>query len=101
MTQEWDQANPEKRRSINRRYWQRKSGLFLTFEEEQAIYAKSDGLCVICSEPAQVIDHDHETGQPRGALCRKCNQGIGLLGDDEEKLMKALDYLRSSRYVEV
>ncbi len=43
------------------------------------------------------IDHDHNTGAFRGWLCHKCNCGIGLLGDNEEGLERALRYLRKSR----
>ena len=43
------------------------------------------------------LDHCHETGVFRGWLCAGCNMGIGLLGDNEEGLLKALDYLRRSK----
>ena len=29
------------------------------------------------------LDHDHETGQFRGYLCKRCNTGTGLIGDNE------------------
>jgi len=43
------------------------------------------------------IDHDHTTGVVRGVLCKPCNTGLGLLGDSEEGLSRALDYLREGR----
>lgn len=41
-----------------------------------------------------MIDHDHETGRIRGLLCRPCNAGLGLLGDQDTRVQLALDYLR-------
>jgi hypothetical protein len=38
------------------------------------------------------IDHDHETGEIRGLLCYRCNNGIGLLGSPKA-LRQAADYL--------
>ena len=43
-----------------------------------------------------VVDHCHETGVVRGILCTMCNKGIGLLGDTESGVNKALLYLRKS-----
>jgi hypothetical protein len=57
--------------------------------------------CAICeaslklkSRQAYHIDHCHKTDRVRGILCSGCNRGIGLLGDDEAGVMRALDYLR-------
>lgn len=44
------------------------------------------------------IDHCHDTGNVRGLLCNKCNQGIGLLNDDPIVLERALYYLKESLY---
>jgi recombination endonuclease VII len=41
------------------------------------------------------LDHCHLTGEFRGWLCGPCNQGIGLLGDNEAGLIQAIFYLRS------
>lgn len=55
-------------------------------------------VCAVCGKPEQGrrlnIDHDHVTGLVRGLLCRKCNAGIGLLGDTPEGVEAALEYLR-------
>lgn len=42
------------------------------------------------------IDHDHKTGRVRGFLCNRCNTGLGKLGDTEEGLLRALEYIRAS-----
>jgi hypothetical protein len=64
--------------------------------------AKNGGLCKSCVDrklkienPAYDLDHCHETGTVRGLLCGRCNKGLGLLGDNEKAVMRALEYLRS------
>jgi hypothetical protein len=42
------------------------------------------------------LDHCHVTNTFRGWICTQCNTGIGSLGDNEEGLLKALDYLRKA-----
>lgn len=65
--------------------------------------------CAICTKPvyknkASVpdgvdgtwgwqCDHDHDTGEFRGWLCKKCNTGMGALGDNLESLLRAVQYL--------
>lgn len=39
------------------------------------------------------IDHSHETGAVRGLLCSRCNQALGLFGDNPDVLRKAAEYL--------
>ena len=39
------------------------------------------------------LDHCHETGDFRGWLCKKCNTGLGLLGDNVTELSRAIKYL--------
>lgn len=52
--------------------------------------------CQICKATAAKkyhLDHCHTTGKFRGLLCSKCNNGLGMLGDNSSTLIKALDYL--------
>lgn len=53
--------------------------------------------CQCCNEKTNqlVLDHDHESGEFRGWICRNCNHGIGKLGDTLEGLEKAVLYLKS------
>jgi hypothetical protein len=59
------------------------------------IYTTPPAMCQCCGAVTQlVLDHCHATGNFRGWLCRRCNIGIGGLGDTEFGLQRALDYLR-------
>lgn len=58
------------------------------------------GKCAIClnslfsEKVTMAADHCHETMQPRGILCRKCNCMLGLAHDKIETLQSAIDYLK-------
>jgi hypothetical protein len=53
------------------------------------------GVCEGCSTTTMVVsDHNHRTGQVRGMLCRPCNGILGRYGDDPERLMDLVKYLR-------
>ena len=57
--------------------------------------ARQADACVICGdESGLVVDHDHRTGRVRGALCQRCNMGLGHFRDDPELLELAAMYLR-------
>ena len=55
--------------------------------------------CDLCTRTDMelVFDHDHKTLEHRGWLCQNCNQGLGRLGDNEEGLQRALNYLIKSK----
>ena len=92
---EYREKNPNKNRN-----YQLKRNYNLTPEQYDEMYSNQHGRCAICgvhqSELAfnLAVDHDHETGEVRGLLCRKCNSGIGYFKDDMELINKALDYLK-------
>lgn len=44
-----------------------------------------------------VVDHCHETGDVRGLVCTKCNNGLGAFRDDPELLRKGILYLEEGR----
>lgn len=70
----------------------------LNYFERQEMVAEAGGRCEICgtTDPGKrgwMIDHCHDTGAVRGVLCSPCNVGIGMLGDDIDRLRAAVAYL--------
>ncbi len=75
---EYNTRNREKVTARRRARWHTtKYGL--TDEERDSLFARFDGLCAVCRvEPATVIDHSHDSGEVRAALCHVCNKGLGF-----------------------
>jgi len=68
----------------------------ITIEDYNALLEQQDGVCAICKnehEHALCVDHDHETGDIRGLLCKPCNVAIGNFKDDTRRLEEAIKYL--------
>lgn len=63
--------------------------------EKEVIKEEQNGTCGICfsDNVPLVIDHDHETGFVRKALCVKCNNGLGQFDDDYDTLLRAACYV--------
>ena len=57
-------------------------------------------MCECCKKPTKnlVVDHCHSSGKFRGWLCRNCNAGIGKLGDTDEGIIRALNYLQDDSF---
>jgi hypothetical protein len=72
----------------------------ITRAEYEQILINQNNKCASCEEDFNsfrpVVDHDHMFGKVRGILCVKCNAGIGMFDNDEEKLYKAIKYLKKS-----
>jgi hypothetical protein len=77
-------------------------------ERIAGLEVEQEGLCAICGKPetaqgkhsvvkSLAVDHDHETGEIRGLLCSRCNNGIGHFGDNVELMKKAIEYLEKHR----
>lgn len=75
----------------------------LEWDEFDALHKKCSGVCQICHKPLSMsadetmetayVDHNHETGEVRGILCRVCNVGLGHLQDSKILLNNAIRYL--------
>ncbi len=69
----------------------------ITQTEYEAMHVAQGGRCAICrtlnEEEVLHVDHDHESGEVRGLLCRACNLGIGHLGSIEV-MLAAINYLQ-------
>ena len=71
----------------------------LTPGQWQAIFERQRGCCAICGTSQDdlgytlEIDYDQNTGKVRGLLCKKCNLGIGMFGENVENIEKAIRYL--------
>lgn len=64
-------------------------------------YKAPEGTCcALCGKPAGsqplVFDHCHRTNTFRGYLHNSCNRSMGVLGDDVEGLLRALNFLNKS-----
>jgi hypothetical protein len=64
-------------------------------------------ICPICERTEEQVrnrggkksgswccDHSHTTGKFRGWICHDCNRGIGNLGDDIDRLHRAIKYIQ-------
>lgn len=65
-----------------------------------ALLEAQDGRCAICqNKPAKLrlaVDHNHDTGEVRGLLCKRCNHNLlGGAHDSVALLWSAIDYLIS------
>ncbi len=72
----------------------------LPWDYWNAVYCFNGG-CAICKEPPGneerlAVDHDHQTGEVRGLLCKPCNLAIGLMKDKVDRLASAIIYLEEA-----
>ena len=72
----------------------------ITIKEYVFLLEQQGNKCACCGVSQDKsssfnVDHDHSTMEIRGLLCRKCNMGIGLLGDTADSVMLAVLYLQN------
>lgn len=70
----------------------------ITPERYEEIFRLQGGRCAICRNVPRTIrfavDHDHQTGEVRGILCKRCNHDLlGAGHDDILTLWRAVEYL--------
>lgn len=88
-------GDKEKRKLRSKRYreknslksrmavWKRRA-INITIGDYEETYKKQEGKCAICEvhesefKSKLCLDHNHENGNPRGLLCRKCNSVLGM-----------------------
>ena len=65
----------------------------ITYPQAAILLAEQKGRCALCriklyldDDPNCCIDHDHETGEVRGLLCRGCNMVISRFEDKKYRL---------------
>lgn len=96
----WQKANPDKKNASTVATRRRKNGFVGSLFQERL--SEQGGKCAICAKEMTVGlsgraacgDHCHETREPRGILCKRCNLLLGHARDNEETLINAIAYLR-------
>ena len=72
-----------------------------TSEQRRRIIKAQEGACLLCGRHTDlVIDHDHETGEIRGALCPPCNTGLGMFKDSTAVMYAAIAFLDGYRGIQ-
>ena len=73
----------------------------IDYDTYTKMYDDQDGKCKICGDIKDLggnggllVDHCHQTIEVRGLLCNNCNSGLGKFKDNEELLMRAIEYIK-------
>jgi len=80
----------------------------LTLEGFNKLWKEQEGKCAGCTgifahpinkELRELalkpeVDHDHATMKVRGLLCRSCNDLLGRVQDDHERMLRLVEYLK-------
>ena len=97
----WKQNNKEKVAEYNADY-KLQYNYGLSSEEYKALLIKQNNKCAICNTDQNdlkrklVVDHCHTSNKVRGLLCSHCNVGIGMLKENQDNLIAAIQYLKDS-----
>jgi Recombination endonuclease VII len=100
---EWAERNPERYAAIRQRASLKhrlRTKYGMSVDDYDAMLAKQGGCCAVCrtDDPGGTtiwcVDHDHETGEVRGLLCRACNIALGAVRDRIDTLRAMIAYLQ-------
>jgi hypothetical protein len=93
----WRKKNPNSSRQAN---WKHQ-GIDISVEQYEKMFADQRGCCAVCGikikDHTLDVDHNHNTGEIRGLLCRECNIALGHLNVDDvgiTNLLSAISYLQ-------
>ena len=94
---EWQRANTDKVSAIRRKF-----NYGISHEDYTNKLVSQEYRCDCCKEPLHLenrqsvhLDHNHETGQVRGILCRSCNYMVGHAKDSPDRLSAGVAYLKA------
>jgi hypothetical protein len=81
---------------LRQRYTRVKARYKITHDDFMDLMQSTE--CDLCKTPfadlsAIQIDHCHTTGVVRGALCFRCNAGLGMFKDNLETMKRAVSYI--------
>lgn len=95
------QAEVKQEMSEYYRDWHLQYKYGIRSEDYERMLKEQNNSCSICGIEEKhcehsrlAVDHDHGTGTVRELLCKKCNQAIGLLQDNNLFALKAHEYLK-------
>lgn len=93
---EWARQNPEKMAARRDAARLRKYGL--TPERYEALFEAQGYACAACGADEHGgrnwhIDHCHGSDEVRGILCHGCNVALGMLRDDEDRILALGAYI--------
>ena len=85
--------NPEKKRD-----WHLRTTYGISLNDFNNLVKSQGNKCANkkCNKPAEVVDHNHATGDIRGILCNGCNTAAGLAQDNPEVIKGLANYLQEN-----
>ncbi len=82
---------------IKRKYDQLRINYNLNIQQYNKMVHKQKGICPICKKDygdKLGVDHNHETKEIRGLLCRRCNLLLGQSDEDINLLKNMIKYIK-------
>ncbi len=100
----WYKANVDRKKENSKSYRERQKESKRRQEGLEQPTRDAPAACECCGAARAewlvgytlCYDHCHKTGKFRGWLCRKCNTGIGKLGDTLDGVQRAIKYLQEN-----